>query len=177
MGYTPNSSSVSYLTVDEFLEFKDKRAVGQLVNDDGDQLSPSQLQDDPNLTKILLAASGRVEASLFAADLYSAEDIASPNGASKAFIQDIVARLAMYMLYGRRDAPEPPATVVAGYQEAVDQLANLANGSLILAFAQTEAAGLVINEFLTAQQIINLNQVSFACRRGLGLPNSIRRVY
>ena len=177
MGYSPNSNSTSYLSVEDFLKFHDKRAVGQLANDDGTQLSPSELASDPNLEIILMAASGQVESALFAAELYSAEDIASPNGNSKAFIQDIVARLAMYKLFQRRDAPEPPATVVAGYQEAVDQLQQLSSGNLILSFVQMEAAGLTINHFLTQQEIINLNQLTWNCRRGLGIPNALRRGY
>jgi hypothetical protein len=177
VGQTPNSSSTPYLTVADFLTLKDVRVVGELVRDDGTQLTAAQLATDPNLLNILAAASGEIESALMASERYSTVDLSAPNGNSQVFLKDVAAKLAMYELYARRGAPAPPELVVAGYEQAQDRLAKLATGERVLAFAEVEQAGLPDDNFLNAGDIQRISRFTDSCGRIFGLRNDSRRAH
>lgn len=175
MSMTPNSSETSYITVEQFLNRKDWRTVAQLVMDDGSQAAKEDLPTNENLLTILMGSSGEIESYLVASGRYSAEDLQAANGISQRYLQDIVADIAMWNLFCRRDAPGPPETVTLKKEDAWKKLGQLASGETVLTFQQVVDASVPTNEYLNNQDLKNLNLFSDSCRRALGVRNAFRR--
>jgi hypothetical protein len=174
---TPNSSPVSYLSVDEFIILKDVRALGQLSNDQGLQEDQAQLELNARIEAVLMAASGEIEAHLMGAGRYNSSDLSTPNGASEQFLKLVCADLALYHLYTSRDGPEPPASVLASYDRSQEYLRQLGTGEMILAFAETEAAGTPEDYSLTMADFQHLNRFTDQCQRVLGIRSEERRPF
>ena len=175
MSGTPDSSQSSFITVAQFLNRKDWRAVAQLCMDDGTQATEASLATNQNLLTILMEASGEVESSLVASNRYSVADLQAVNGVSQTYLQGIVADIAMYKCFGRRDAPGPPETVMQQYAEALTKIENLRNGTTVLSFIENKEAGVATNEYMQVPDLLNLNLFSNSCSRSLGNRNAFRR--
>lgn len=178
MSQTPISSSVSYLSASEFIALKDKRAIGQLAVDDGTELDEAGIIANTRVNMILMAASGEIESCLLSCDRYFQSDLSQPNGASQIFLKALVADLAMYRLYTARDAAEPPATVLANYDEAQEKLKDLASGARILSFEEAAEAGTAVSEQMTDAELLKLNRFTDARAqvRAMGYRQDRRRV-
>lgn len=175
MTMTPNGSLTSYISNEEFLTRKDWRTVGQLVNDDGTQMSHANLLTSTVLQTILEESSGEVESALVASARYSAQDLQSTNGVSREYLKGIIADIAMWRLFGRRPAPGPPETATLLNEEAWKKIEKLSNGEVVLSFQQVQEAGVPTNEFMTTPELKELNLFSDSCGRSLGIRNSFRR--
>lgn len=174
MGQTPFSSATPYLTAAQLLQFKDARAVGQLCEDSNTQLSPTQIASDPNVAAALSAASGMAEMFLLGSQRYTPTDIQNLNGVSQQFLQSLLADITMYKLYGRRDAPMPPETVVQQYEKAIENLTKLSTGELILSFLEAASAGTAEDVDLGPSQILTRNLLSSRSQRAIGPRYNIR---
>lgn len=175
MGQTPNSSTSSYITVDQFIMRHDYNAVAMLSVDDGSKPTQAELETNANLLQILMDASGMVEVALMTNERYSTVDLSAPNGVSQAYMQSIISDIAMYKLYCRRDAPGPPETVISNYNEALRKIDQLRTGDVVLSFAESQAAGIPTDEFMQIGDLFRDNLFSTACRRTLGIRNAFRR--
>lgn len=174
---TPNSSSSSYITPEDFLILHDYRLFAQLIKDDNVMATEAETLASPKLAAALLGASGEVEVELVASQRYSVSDLQATNGASKQYLISIIADIAAYNLFGRRDGPGPPELVTMKYAEAREKLEKLRNGQVVLAFTQAEQAGVVTNEYMSKPELSELNLFSRSCQRSLGDRNAFRRGY
>jgi len=146
---TPNSSLTSYCSPASFLLRYDNNLVGQLVSDNSSQIQPSDLPNNAILNQLLKDASGQVEAAALIGGRYSVSDLQSLTGVSQAFLQHIVSAITMGLLRQRRGMIEEGTG--GFYQQALDALKALSNGTAIFSFAETEAAGSVLNYFFENQ--------------------------
>lgn len=174
---TPASSPNSYISVEQFLNMKDWRPVAQLSVDDGTQPDKTTLQTNQNLLSILMSSSGEVESYLVAGGRYTSADLQAVNGVSSAFLQQIVADIAMYNLFCRRGANGPPESVIAARDAAYALLDKLNDGKLVLAFTENIEAGIPVNQYMSNADLWNLNLFSNSIRRSLGKRNQFRRGY
>ena len=135
------SSTTSYVTPAQFLQFVDSRWTGDRVGDTGVRVSASNLLTDPNLAAILSAASGKLEAALFRSGRYTLQDLQSISGQSLSYLQQLVSYVAAWMLWVRRPmgAPLPQA-----WTEALTELESLAKGEWIFGLDTKATAGLRI---------------------------------
>jgi hypothetical protein len=150
---TPNSSIVSYCPVTEFLKRVDLRTVGDWASDTGVRVIQPALATDPNVASALMSASGMFEAALLKGQRYQPSDVLlmiglNPDGSSipgftatagTAFVYTLISRLAEGELWRRRPdlSPYPPM-----FDWAMEQLEELEFGGKILAFLETQAAGI-----------------------------------
>ncbi len=175
---TPNSSSATYLTSEDFLLRRDVRSVMGYCTDNGnDPLmnAPLALQEmslnDPGtkpgliLLRKLMSASGKLESAVLRSKIYTVGGIQamlSTENNSAEYCKELLASIAMYELIYRRPGPDPPATAVNSYTEAMSALNDLSIGVRIFAFAETAEAGLpetrefnegdyISNNFFTAR--------------------------
>jgi hypothetical protein len=177
MAQTPASSPVAYITVDQFLTLKDNNAIGQLAVDNGQQLTPEEIETNARVLFVLSLASGDIESALLQSERYSTVDLAAFNGVSQNFLISIAADIAMFKLYGCRDGNIPPETTVDQYNKAQDKLQMLQNGQRVLSFVETIEAGVADNQFMSVPEIINDNLISTApnYQRVMGVRQALRR--
>lgn len=161
MPLTPNSSTSSYVTPEEFLLRKDIRPASMLVLDTGLAATEVQLQTNAVLLAILKESSGIVESAATAGAKYSALDIAAQVAAGtacgemiKGYISDIAAhRLAERRWQTNQDTLE-------GYKAALEFLKRLRDGELVLPFAEVATASVPSNSDYTQSELNDLNLVS-----------------
>lgn len=181
MGLTPNSSLTAYVTPADFLARQDVRAVGMLCSDNNVPITQSALlAGDPNLTAALMDASGEIEAAALIADRYQPGDLQAlleQNGVSGAYLKKICSAIAMRFLYDRRDGNVPPQNVIDKYDNAMKFLEEIKNGTVTLAFTESEEAGVPSSAVFTAADLLQANMMTLAYRRTMGNRLNIRRAF
>lgn len=80
----------------------DVRTLGDLVADDGTRVDSTAIQTNTTLEAILVDASGEFESCMLHGNRYSADDLAALDGNSLGLAKRIVCKLAMGMLWERR---------------------------------------------------------------------------
>jgi len=137
----------------------DERTIRDLLSDTGQPVQ-GDLSADSRLTKILQAASGRLEAACFVSENYSAAELAGMSENSQALAAEICARLAMATLMSRR--PDRFATeAVQRLEEGAEAyLQQLRNGARLFDVGQHAAAGNPAVAYPSVQQIQDLNQIT-----------------
>lgn len=166
MGLTPVSGSTPYCTPAQFLNYFDARTVGDLVDDTGNRVSPSQLLTNAVLQQMLAEASGEVEAACLMGNRYAVTDLQALNGNSATFLAGIVAGIAYLKLLERRpdlDFDTPPMAA-----RADKFLQALSLGHRILAFQETANAGQVLDDYESPSIVNQIEQVSWHARRFFG---------
>lgn len=171
---TPNSGVSPYITVSQFLSIKDSRDVGMLASDNNVPLTPTQLQTDPNTLAALAFASGELEAAVLASNRYSVADLQALQGNSQNYMLGLLADIAMFRMYGRRNGPQPSDMVIARYNQAMEVLMNLRQGVAIFAFAEVEAAGNPSNVQMTYWDALNKGMLTARWVRPFGIRNTYR---
>jgi len=94
----------AYAEPSDLISRYDVNIIGQLVTDDGLQVSESDLEDDAVLLEVLQTASGQVEASMLCGARYSPDDLSDLTGNSASYLKHIVCLIAMALLFERRPA-------------------------------------------------------------------------
>lgn len=111
----------AYATVSDLITRRDKRTIGELIQDSDEVLSDSEILTSPILTELLEDASGQVEAAMLCGKRYLPSELALLTGNSLNFLKKIVCVIAMADLFERRP----------GYHiEQATQYANLAKAYL-----------------------------------------------
>lgn len=172
---TVASATSSYLSAAEFLKRADARTVGQLCSDtEGVTVSPTALLTDPNLQAALDAASGELEEAIFVGQKYRLEDLnvlANTPCNSRARIFDLLSDLALGKLLKRR--PNFQVTMTQGEMAQIaaaeEELDHIAQGTKIIAFLETMAAGLLDQNILTNAEITQRNLLVVQVERYLGI--------
>jgi hypothetical protein len=143
---TPISTTTPYCDVETFLDLTDWRTVMQTMGDSDGPANPIRawLLDDTKvvgrrLLRILMEASGQVEAAVGAAGAYSPTALQELTGASKAFLEKLVRDLALWPCYQRR--PDLWSGVPAVYEVAVGLLNAISGGQNVLGLQENIDAG------------------------------------
>lgn len=193
MPLTPNSSLTPYIQPSELLSRYDYRAVGMLVSDDNTicsyttpatqtyanilaQISNTSTIYYANFNTTALGASGELESACLKGDRYQPPDLQAlitQGGVSAGYLKDIVAALQVMRLYNRRGGLQPSDLAVKRYEVAQAELLNLANGSSIFSFQETEDAGVPDSAYLTHFQILRQQFMPTAYRRAFGIRKSL----
>lgn len=163
---TPNSAASSYLAASDFLNRYDARAVGDLVSDNGNRVSPSNLVNNAVLQEALNDASGMIEAACLRSGRYQPTDLSGLTGVSQRFLWRLIADLAMGLLIERRpdiDRPTPKA-----YDAALAWLGQLATGERIFGLAEVQDAGLPAAQIESPQTVANRNLTTNVLSRFFG---------
>lgn len=165
MPLTPDSASAPYLSVADFLALRDYREVGPLATDDTTSPlpTPAQLATNAYVLTALSVASGELEAAVLRGDRYAVADLQALSGNSAAYLKSVVAAVAFQRLRERRGADVEP---LPDYTQALQFLGDLSDGQAVLAFAETQAAGLPMTSHLTLRD-----------RRAIGLVSTITRAF
>lgn len=146
---TSRTSSTSYCSASELLKRVDRRTVARLCSDTTTPVVDAQLEGNANLDAALLGASGEVEAACLVGERYSPTDLALLEGAALAFLQDIVAGLAITRLYRRRPNPEMKEPAIAA--EARAMLQQIRDGERIFGTDEHADAGVMQHDLMTQQ--------------------------
>lgn len=132
------------------------------------------LSTNQNFLVALKSASGELESACLRSQIYAVSDLQSLNGVSLEYMKDIVSRIAMMKIYKRRNGPNPSETTVEEYNSAMKSLEELAGGTRIFAFNETEAAGLPANYYMSPWNQIQNRMVSATWQRSFGVRQNIR---
>lgn len=150
-------------TVANLLDRKDARTIGDLVADDGDQVSRSELLDTNHygngiVQACLDDAQGDLQASILAGGRYDADDFAELTGADLAYLLRIQCELAMYYLIVRR--PEANQKLLEYYAKLRETILEpLRTGENVLNDAESIEAGKPSLETPTLVEWQQLGQV------------------
>lgn len=172
--YDPNSAPSAYITAEEFFDFVDYNLIGEVLADTRgqaytlQQLTTPGEQANTRLNNILMAASGLVEMEAMAGRMYTAESLMALTGNAKKRLHKIIADLAVFDCYCRRDGADPPQNIILRYQEAVKVLDRLRLGDMIFPFLETEQAGLPSTQPITLSQMFNAGRPSLLMPRFFG---------
>lgn len=93
---------MAYATAAQFLDRYDARDVGDLVSDEGLQVSPIDLPGHVRLAAVLNDASGDIEAALLVGNRYTPDQLSGLTGNSASHLQRVTCEIAMAYLLGRR---------------------------------------------------------------------------
>src|SRR5262249_5564409 len=112
-----------------------------LVDDDTRLASQGAVAANVTLARLLLAASGEIEAALLANGKYTPTDLQTLTGASQCYLQKLTADLAHWRLKQRR-WPDADPNTVQGAKAALDALERLRRGENIFGLQEVADAGL-----------------------------------
>lgn len=166
---TPNSSSTSYLSVTEFLKRADSNLVGQLVSDDGTQVTATNLQTNANLLAILSDVSAIFESAALVGGRYNPSDLntlVSSNTVGASLILRILSDLAIGLLRQRRGMNED--SPYSGFVQASAFLDSLRKGETILPFLETQEAGQADDTYMTLSDYFKQGRLTAVYPRFFG---------
>lgn len=153
---TPNSSTTSYCTPAQLLQYHDARQVGEQLKDDKTVVPPSAIPTDPNVLEALSWASAMVESAAFVADRYTAADlnaVLTSNQVGASLLRGLVADLAWWRIKQRRAAATGVKLEVSeGDALAFKFLDDLREGTAIFGLQEKGDAGNPQTDFMTLGQ-------------------------
>lgn len=167
-----SSNTSSFLPVAEFLSRVDQRTVGDWASDTGVRIAPGSLPTDPNVAAAIGDACGEVESAALAGGRYAAADLATlaaTNCVSRNRLYRIVSDIALVFLYERRPNVFAEAKPPQCWERASVWLEQLAQGTRIFSFQETEDAGRAANSDETLQDLITRNGVVTQAHRIFGV--------
>lgn len=161
---TVTTSATPYCTVEQLFLFVDWRIVADAVRDDDDAPRPlrATLLDDTSdqgalLVDMLLTASGTLESACLARTLYTVADLAALTGATAKYLQQVVAGLTVWNLFGRRAPAAGKPDEIPAVRAASDALERLGRGETIFGLADQRTAG-VGPTTITQDDVVSNNQ-------------------
>lgn len=145
-----------YATPSQALTYLDARAVGDLVNDTGVRVFPSDLLTNPVFLAALSTAAGQINAAALVGERYTILELQSLTGDDAAYLQMINSWLALGVLCARRgrDAKEH-----VEYVNALTILDQLREGSAIFNVAADVSAGIPQTNFVSSQTYSTVNSL------------------
>lgn len=148
---------MSYASPAEFLKRYDSRIVGDLVRDDGEQATATELLYDDNLQAALDDASGDIDAALLVGERYYPSDLAALTGNSQTLLIRMCCDIAMAFLLRRRPSKDADKDT-ARLELAESHLRKLRDGEQIFYRGEgVDHAGLVDTTGPSTVQLQNLN--------------------
>lgn len=146
-----------YADPDQMMARIDSRIIGQLLSDDGSQVSEAAAREHPILLEALEDASGQIRSAALVGHKYTEANLETLARNRDAFLMRLTCDLALGFLYNRRQsATEIPMNVI----RAEEWLAALRFGERILNVEENKTAGNPTNGYITDAVRSNLNLVS-----------------
>jgi hypothetical protein len=144
---TPTSAATALADGSDVLVFFDAQMVGDLLADDGTRVSAAAIPTDPTLAGLLLAAQGRLEASMLKGHRYDVADLQTLTDASLQYAKQIICYLAIGQAgITRRNLAGILAEPLSWAEKRLEELEN---GLEIFGLVEAQAAGV---EGLTTRQ-------------------------
>lgn len=150
---------MSYSTPAEFKQRYDLRLLGDLVADDGTQVSSAGLDADAVLQTCLDDAQGAIQAALLRGKLYSTDDLSHLTAPSSNYLKRMECDIALRYLYDRRVYSKPSEELDKIEDRAQKHLKALQNGESIFDVARNSPAQTVQTTGPTTVQLENLYSV------------------
>ena len=160
---------MSYSTPSQMLERYDARTIGDLVADDGNAVTPSQLLANPNLQAALDDASGEIESCVLQGRRYLVADLltlVAGTGHTRFLLIRLTCDIAMRLLAERRPWYELNNAYAQRVEQSQRTLDNLREGKQVFDLAPVIEAGLPAVDTPTLASLQNLNLMVDAARRG-----------
>jgi phage gp36-like protein len=139
----------AYATPSQLIDRYDVRTIGQLVSDNGIQVSRQDLEANTKVLAALADASGEIEASVLQAKRYTTADLAGLTGNSANHLTRITCVIAFGFLWERRPYADDDDENGRGKAEKRARLAleSLRKGQTIFDVDEVKEAGLpAVNE-------------------------------
>ena len=136
MANASNSGPLALPT--DVIPFVDERLARDLCGDDGSRLTHVQLLTNTNFLKLILAASGQLEARALRGGRYTAAQLAGLVGATRAWMHEIIGAMVTIKLLRRRD---PTKELPRQYEEVENILKRLELGEEIFGIQEAVDAG------------------------------------
>ncbi len=152
-----------YCTAADLVNYADEGLIRSQVTDTGQSLT-GDLAASPVIVEFIAAASGRLEAACLISKNYTVADLQAMSDNSKALARSITAQLVVASVLSRRVNPAQIDNIRAMREEAEDYLQHLRNGARLFDVDDHAEAGLPEAKFPTAQQIVDLNQITMRTR-------------
>ncbi|VTS00603.1 hypothetical protein [Tuwongella immobilis] len=124
------SSSNSYCTGSQLLDYHDARLVGDLLSDAETRIAEGSIPTNPKVLAALRRASGDLESAALVGGRYKVTDLEMLTGNALEYRIGLVADLAFWHLTKRR-FPATKIEDVTGAQQAMDTLELLRTGERI----------------------------------------------
>ena len=145
-----------YANPEQMLARYDARIIGQLLADDGTEVSSTDAVNNPILIEALEDASGQVRSAAMVGDKYTAADLEQLARDREPFLVRMVCGLAMGFLYGRRQSTAEIPEEILRFEE---WLATLRFGTRIFPIQKTKDAGNVTHGYITDNTRANMRLV------------------
>jgi len=171
---TISSGAASFLTGAQFLRYYDQRTVAELLSD-----SSTKVQDPstaPQMTEILRAASGTIEASALKGGRYSAADltaISTSDTNGGYYLRKLVAGVAMQDLRSRR--ARVGEDLLEQFKWVRDALKSLRQGEEIFGFVENQTAATTQSDPDNATTRYNRSGISINASPYFGIRGGDRR--
>lgn len=153
---TVETASTPYCSASILVQLIDPDILGDYLSSNGQRLTKAEVVASTTLNNMLLEASGMIEAASLKGNRYKPADLALLTGASKSFLEGIVAGLVLFIM-GRRKSlmgsKDSLQNLSLYTQFSLEQLEMIAKGDRIFSFTETAEAGLVENNTMTASEI------------------------
>jgi len=148
---------VAYADADDLVSFFDERIIADLISDSG---SPDESwRDNPKMTTLLNAASGRIDGACTVANHYLVADLAALTGNSLALLKDLTCTLAMAMLIRRRQG-RYGEEYKEKIEEAETYLDRLRKGERVFGVSANQEAGEIDIQGPTTATYTKLNLIA-----------------
>lgn len=147
---------MAYATPAQMLQLFDSRILGDLVQDVGQRVNPTNLLADTNLALALSTAAGQINSAALIGQRYTVLEMQALTGDDAAFLTSINAWLAFGILCARRgrDPKEHPE-----YEKALEMLEMLRKGESILNVPGDVSVGTAQINFPSWQSYVNVNSL------------------
>ena len=149
---------MAYATSSDLTARFDRRIIADLATDEGVEVSESSLSSNTAVDAALDDASGRIDAALTVARIYTTDDLDALTGNSLALLKRITCELAMTFLIGRRQEKLLDQSLAAVEEKAEAYLDRLRKGERLFgAVDAAKGAGLPTVDGPTAVKYDTLN--------------------
>lgn len=163
---TPVSSLSPYCSNAQFLDRYDVRTIAELIQDTDESLDVAQVTASARLEKLLMEASGQLEAAALLGGKYTPADLNALTGNMGQWIAGIVADLAAPKVIGRRFME------FGEFQKRLEQagkvLEALADGRLIFGLQENIDAGMIDDHVETASDVEARKMITYQASKYFG---------
>lgn len=170
MAYTPDSSSTSFATPAELIQFRDWRKMAEWISDDGTIPTQVTFLASPIVSQCLLAETGEIETAASVGARYRREDLAALSGAALVKLKQLCCDICFGILARRRLATIQTREI-SGLEEAYDLLEKLKMGERIFPYIEVEDAGNMDTTDVVSNYDYNNPPISIRAERFFGWRN------
>ncbi len=168
---------MSFSTPADFKARYDLRILGDVVADNGTQVTGTGLDTDANLQCALDDACGEMLAALMAGGRYSRADLTSLTDESANYLKRIECDIALRLVVDRRTYGRPSETFDRVYSRATEHLKLLRSGENIFDLVAAQTASV---PSVTGPTVVQLDNLNLPSRRAQGhlfprVPNPYNR--